>query len=350
MPDRDDPSAAQRKADHLRIALQDSTVQRPGPTNGLERYTFETLSLPELNLDAIDLRCQLLGKRLRAPLLIGAMTGGTAEAGEVNRILAEAAESCGVGFCLGSQRPMLTGDADVQRTFKLRDVAPRTLLIGNIGAIQLRDALNGRALEGLATEVGADAIFVHLNPLQEAVQPEGDRDWRGVLDAIAAAVSDCEVPVLVKEVGAGLSESTLRALTMTGVAGVETAGVGGTSWSRIEALRHGGRTPAAIAGAVLSGFGVPTARSIVQARAAFPGRIVIGSGGLRDGLEVAKCIALGADAAAMAWPFLVAAQGGVQAVITEIEGVIETLRIAMFLVGAPTLSDLATTPLQTIDP
>jgi isopentenyl-diphosphate Delta-isomerase len=350
MDDREPLEQSQRrKAEHLQIALHDNSVQRPGTTNGLERFSFETLSLPELDLETIDLRCQLLGKHLRAPLLIGAMTGGTTEAGQINRILAAAAERCGVGFCLGSQRPMLSGDATTQASFRLRAVAPTTLLIGNIGAVQLRDQLDGVALERLATEVGADAMFVHLNPLQEAVQPEGDRNWRGILSAIATAVSDCEIPVLIKEVGAGLSESTLSALANTGIAGVETAGVGGTSWARIEAIRHGERTPRAIAGAVLSSFGVPTARSIGYARRSFPGRIVIGSGGLRDGLEVAKCIALGADAAAMAWPFLIAAQDGVDAVVNEVEGVIETLRVAMFLVGAPTLSHLANTPLMPVD-
>ena len=345
MSDESHQRSADRKDEHLRIALHEPSVQRPGRDNGLGRFRFEIHSLPELDLDAIDLRCQVLGKTLRAPLLIGAMTGGTGEAGAVNRVLAAAAERCGVGFCLGSQRPMLIGEPDVTATFQLREVAPTTLLLGNIGAIQLRDTLDGPSLAGLAHEVGADAIYVHLNPLQEAVQREGDRDWRGVLEAIANAVGSCDLPVLVKEVGAGLSESTLRALSATGIEGVETAGVGGTSWSRIEALRHAEPTPRAIAGSILAGVGTPTARSVRAARKHFPGRIVIGSGGLRDGHEVAKCIALGADAAAMAWPFLVAAQHGVEAVVREIEAVIETLRIIMFLAGAPTLSHLANTPL-----
>ncbi len=346
MTHRDDHAQlATRKTEHLSIALNDASVQRPGAGNGLAAYRFEAQSLPELDLDAIDLRCRVLGKNLRAPLLIGAMTGGTNDAGAINRILAQAAERCGVGFCLGSQRPMIDGGVAAAQTFQLRALAPSTLLVGNIGAIQLRDNLDGKGLEKLARDVGADAMFVHLNPLQEAVQPEGDRNWKGVLDAIGRAVSACELPVMVKEVGVGLSASTLKALSFTGIAGIETAGVGGTSWPRIEALRHGQRTPRAIAGAVLAGFGTPTSASIVYARTAFPGRIVVASGGLRNGLEVAKCIALGADAAAMAWPFLVAAQDGVEAVVNEIQGVIETLRVTMFMVGAPTLSHLANTPL-----
>ncbi len=338
--------AWRRKNEHMQIAREDGTTQRPGRTNGLEQFAFEMLSLPEMHLDDVDTRCRLLGKTLRAPLLVGAMTGGSGEAATVNRVLAEAAERCGVGFCLGSQRPMLDGDAAAAQSFMVRDVAPSTLLFGNIGAVQLRDQLDGQQLAELTLSVGADAALVHVNPLQEAIQPEGDRNWRGVFDAIADAASNCSVPVLVKEVGGGLGEQTLRALALTGIAGVETAGVGGTSWARIEALRHSERTPQAVAGSVLAGFGTPTARSVGLARRAFPGRIVVASGGLRDGLQVAKCIALGSDAAAMAWPFLVAARGGLDAVINEIEAVIETLRVTMFLVGAPTLSHLANTPLE----
>ena len=349
-------NAKRRKNEHLRLALQDSSVQRPGRGNGLERYDFEMLSMPELDLDRVDLSCTALGKTLRGPLMIGAMTGGTVEAGALNEILAEAAERCQVGFCLGSQRSMLNGDEEVLKSFRLREHAPTTLICGNIGGVQLRDNLNGEALSALAETVGADAMYIHLNALQEAVQPEGDRDWRGVYAAIAEAAGTATVPVLVKEVGAGLGAASLQALAVTGVAGVETAGVGGTSWARIEALRHTARTPSAIAGTVLAGFGTPTATSVRLARHAFPSRLVVASGGLRDGLEVAKCVALGADLAAMAYPFLVAARmkssraDAVNAVVNEIEGVLETLRVTMFLVGAPSLSHLRTTPLFERDP
>ncbi len=356
-------SARRRKAEHLQLATDDPRSQQPGRGHGLDSYEFQALSLPELDFDAVDTRVHLLGVDLAAPLLVGAMTGGSAEAGAVNRILAAAAERAGVAFCLGSQRPMIGGDAEALSSFRLRDVAPSTLIFGNIGAIQLRDAVEagdaesdgeasaGAILDWLAHEVGANGMMVHLNPLQEAVQPEGDRDWRGVYEAVARAVSGCTVPVLVKEVGAGLSLPTLRALAATGVAGVETAGVGGTSWARIESLRHGARSPRSIAGQVLADFGTPTAASVQLARSIFPGRIVIGSGGLRDGLQTAKCIALGADAVAMAWPFLIAARShrdpsaAIDAVVTEIQGVIETLRTTMFLVGAPTIAHLATTSL-----
>ena len=214
-----------RKNQHLELA-RDARVQRPGRGHGLERYRFENLSLPELDLDRVDTTCQLLGRTLRAPLLVGAMTGGTTRAGQLNRVLAEAAERCGVGFCLGSQRPMLSLEPALAASFRVRDLAPTTLIMGNIGAIQLRDHLDGRGLELLAEAVGADAMLVHLNPLQEAIQPEGDRDWRGVLDAVSEVAANSGVPVLVKEVGAGLSAATLRELAQLGIAGVETAGVG----------------------------------------------------------------------------------------------------------------------------
>lgn len=340
-----DSEVADRKAQHLAVAL-DHRAQRPGRGNGLGAFHFDGLSLPELDLDQIDTSCTLLGKVLRAPLLVGAMTGGTAQSGQVNRILAEAAERCGVGFCLGSQRPMLGLDSDSMRTFLVRDVAPSTLILGNIGAIQLRDHLGGKDLERLALAVGADGMMIHLNPLQEAIQPEGDRDWRGVFDAIGDAAANCSLPVLVKEVGAGLSPATLHRLRVLGLAGVETAGVGGTSWAAVESLRHLERTPQSIAGQVLADFGTTTADSLIAARSAFANRVVIASGGLRDGLELAKCIALGANAAAMAAPFLRAAADGVDAVVTEILGVIEALRVTMFLVGAPDLLQLARTPLS----
>ena len=336
-----------RKGEHLLLAL-DGSVQRPGVDNGLGRYRFDLLSLPELDLNRVDTRCRLLGKTLRAPLLIGAMTGGTAAAGRINRILAEAAEQASVGFCLGSQRPMIDRPEEAV-SFDLRDVAPATLILGNIGGIQLREQLDAASLESLAHAVGADGMCVHLNPLQEAIQPEGDRDWRGVLDAISEVAAQASIPILVKEVGCGLGQETLRALRSTGIAGVETAGVGGTSWARIEALRQTAQTPRAVAGAVLADFGTPTAESVILARQAMPNRIVIASGGLRDGLEVAKCIALGADACAMAWPFLVAAQEGVEAVVNAIEGVVETLRVAMFLCGAPDLTQLRQVELRLVD-
>ncbi|MBM4344751.1 MAG: type 2 isopentenyl-diphosphate Delta-isomerase [Deltaproteobacteria bacterium] len=344
LPDMDD-----RKAEHLRVSLDDR-VQRPGRGNGLGAYQFDPLSLPELDLDQVDTSCVLLGKRLRAPILVGAMTGGTAEAGAVNRILAEAAERCGVGFCLGSQRPMLGLSGDAVRSFQMRDVAPTTLLLGNLGAIQVRDHCSGKDLERLAMAVGADGMFVHLNPLQEAIQPEGDRDWRGVFDALGEVAASCALPVLVKEVGAGLSAATLQRLRLLGIAGVETAGVGGTSWAFIEALRHRGRTPQAIAGEVLADFGTCTADSLVLARSAFANRVVIASGGLRDGLEVAKCIALGASACALAAPLLRAARHGVDAVAAGLAGIIETLRITMFLVGAPDILQLSRTPIVRVAP
>ncbi len=334
-----------RKGDHLRIAAYDERTQQPGPGNGLEHLSFEALSLPELDLEQVSTACTILGKTLKAPLLVGAMTGGNALAGQLNRILAEAAERCGVGFCLGSQRPMLDLHDSSIASFAVRDVAPTTLIFGNIGAIQLRDHLSGQDLDRLARAVGADAMMVHLNPLQEAIQPEGDRDWRGIHDALAEVAASSGTPIVIKEVGMGLGAQTLRRLRTLGIAGVETAGVGGTSWARIESLRHLERTPRSIAGEVLAGYGTGTAASIQLAREAMQNRLVIGSGGLRTGLDVARGIALGADACAMAWPFLKAAHQGVDAVVTEIQGVIETLRIVMFLAGAPDLHQLARTQL-----
>jgi isopentenyl-diphosphate delta-isomerase len=336
---------AWHKSEQLREALLDPHLE--AVAHGLDRYEFEALSLPEIDLDEVDVRTTLLSRPLAAPLLIGAMAGGSEDGLRLNRILAQAAARCGVGFCLGSQRAMLDLAEDHVALYQVRDVAPDALVIGNIGATQVRDHLDGPRLERLARAVGADAMAIHLNPLQEAIQPGGDHNWRGVLDAIGQAASECSLPVLVKEVGGGLGEQSLKALAGTGVAGIETAGVGGTSFALLEARRQPERSPKGIAGRVLQGFGTSTAVSLRLARLAFPGRVVIASGGLRHGLDVARCIALGADAAAMAWPLLKAAsEGGVERVVQEIEGVIETLRIVMFLTGSPTLSHLAGVPFR----
>jgi len=337
-----DEGSSDRKDAHLDIALRDSGVAFAGVSHGLDGWRLEYDALPEISLDEVDTSCVLFGKRMRAPLLVGAMTGGTARATALNRTLAEAAERCGVGFCLGSQRKAIASP-ELAAAFDVRDVAPTALILGNVGGAQLVAGASVEAVRALLDAAGCDALNVHLNPLQEAVQPEGDTDWRGVRDAIGRLAREIGRPVIVKEVGAGLSERALRKLIELPIAGVETAGVGGTSWARIEARRAVGRAglgPKAVAGESLAAFGIPTAESIRLARSLFPDRLVVGSGGLRTGLDVATAIALGADVAAIALPFLHAAEGGQAAVVDVIEGVVETLRVTMFATGARDLATL----------
>lgn len=332
----DGSPTASRKDQHLRICLEEDVTA--GVSNGFERYRFDHDALPELDLADVDPRTEAFGKALSAPLIIGAMTGGSVRAGAVNRILAEAAERTGVGFALGSQRGMLE-DQGAAETYDIRALAPSVLLMGNLGAVQLNYGVTAEQLRRLIARTGCDLFAFHLNPLQEAIQPEGDTSFRGLLARLADVIPQLPVPVVVKEVGAGISEVTARKLATLPLGGVEVAGVGGTSWARIEAFRAPGDVKERT-GMELAGWGIPTAESLVVCRKVLPDVPLICSGGMRTGLEVAKALALGADLCAMAHPFLVAAQDGVEAVVERIRQVIYELRTVMFVTGAATLPEL----------
>jgi isopentenyl-diphosphate delta-isomerase len=330
-----------RKDSHLRLALREEVEFPQGDATGFGALRLEHDALPELDLDEVDTSTTLLGKRLAAPLLVGSMTGGTPAAAEMNRRLALAAARCGVGLALGSQRKMLA-DAGTRATYAVREWAPDLRLVfGNLGAVQLNYGVGLPELERLVADVGADALFLHLNPLQEAIQPEGNTRFSALLPKLRAVASGLRVPVLLKEVGAGISETTALKIRDLPVAGVETAGVGGTSWSRIESLRASVPLTRAV-GERFTRWGVPTAESIAICRRVLPDRVVIGSGGIRDGIEVAKAIALGADAAALALPILRAADRSVEDAVEAISRIVAELRTAMFLTGARTIADLRT--------
>jgi isopentenyl-diphosphate delta-isomerase len=330
-----------RKDSHLRLALGEEVEFPQGDATGFGALRLEHDALPELDLEDVDTATTLLGKRLAAPLVIGAMTGGTPAAGEMNRRLALAAARCGVGFALGSQRKMLV-DPGTRATYAVREWAPELRLVfGNLGAVQLNYGVGPRELERLVADVAADALFLHLNPLQEAIQPEGNTRFASLLPRIREVASRLGVPLLLKEVGAGISETTALKLRDLPIAGVETAGVGGTSWSRLESLRTSAPLTRAV-GERFTRWGVPTAESVVICRRVLPDRVVIASGGIRDGIEVAKAIALGADAAAMALPILRAADRSIEDAVEAISRVVAELRTAMFLTGARTIADLRT--------
>ncbi len=328
-----------RKDSHLGLALEREVEFPDGDATGFGALRLEHDAFPELDLEEVDPSTTLLGKRLAAPLVVGAMTGGTERAGEVNRRLARAAARCRVGFALGSQRRMLQ-DASTRASYAVRDAAPELpLLLGNLGAVQLNLGVGAREVRRLVADVAADAFEFHLNPLQEAVQPEGDTSFRGLAARLREVAPELGVPVLVKEVGSGISETTALKLRALPIAGVETAGVGGTSWARVESLRAADPARRAL-GERFARWGVPTAESVATCRRLMPDRVVIASGGLRDGIEVAKALALGADAAALALPFLRAANRSEDAVVEEIERVVLELRTAMFLAGAARVADL----------
>lgn len=336
------PGTERRKADHIRINLEED-VQFPRLTTGLERYRFVHQALPELNLDEIDLSTTLLGKRLRAPLLISSMTGGTEAARNINRNLAQAAQAAGIAMGLGSQRAAIE-DPTLASTYQIRDLAPDILLFANLGAVQLNYGYGVDQCRRAVELIGADALILHLNALQEAVQPEGDGNWKGLLQRIEAVCRALPVPVVAKEVGWGLSERVARQLAEAGVSALDVAGAGGTSWSEVEARRAPTELHRRVA-AAFADWGLPTAETLLMARRGAPHLPIIASGGLRDGIDVAKCIALGASAAGMAGPFLKAAAVSTEAVSEAITELTRVLRIAMFCAGAGSIPELQATPL-----
>nr|BAL53923.1 isopentenyl pyrophosphate isomerase [uncultured prokaryote] len=340
------PEIERRKADHIRINLEED-VQFPRLTTGLERYRFIHQALPELNLDEIDLSTTLLGKRLRAPLLISSMTGGTETARTINRNLAQAAQAAGIAMGLGSQRAAIENPA-LASTYQVRDLAPDILLFANLGAVQLNYGYGVDQCRRAVEMVEADALILHLNALQEAVQPGGDGNWKGLLRRIEAVCRALPVPVVVKEVGWGLSERVARQLAEAGVAALDVAGAGGTSWSEVEARRAPTELHRRVASA-FADWGLPTAETLLMARRGAPNLPIIASGGLRDGIDVAKCIALGAAVAGMAGPFLKAAAVSTEAVSEAITEITRVLRIAMFCAGAGSIPELQATPLLKSD-
>lgn len=341
----DDSGAGRRKEDHIEIVLAGRGVASR-VSAGFDRWRFDHCALPELSLDAIDLSTRILGRRLAAPLLISAMTGGPARSEAINAHLAEAAQALGIALGVGSQRIAMEDGAAAGLGTALRRRAPDILLLGNLGAAQLL-ADDGRDRARRAVEmIGADAIVVHLNPLQEAVQEGGDRDWRGVERAIAALCAALPVPVVVKEVGFGLSAPVALRLAACGVAALDVAGAGGTNWALVEGARGTGRTQALAA--AFAGWGIPTADSLVTVRAALPDLPLIASGGIRDGVDAAMAIRLGADLVGQAAATLKAAVTSTEAVVAHFEVMAAQLRIACFAAGAGDLAGLRRVPLVAV--
>ncbi len=326
-----------RKNDHIRINLEEDV--RSGLTTGLERYRLTHEALPEISLADVDLGLLLFGKRLQAPLLISSMTGGTPEAALLNRRLAEAAQETGIAMGLGSQRAAIE-HPELAGTFSVaREAAPDALLFANLGAVQLVHGYGLEECRRAVEMIEADALILHLNPLQEAVQHGGDTDFRGLAEAIAGVCAALETPVIVKEVGWGISERTARLLAEAGVSAIDVAGAGGTSWSQVEMHRAPDAFTRSLA-AAFADWGIPTAESIRNVRRAAPQVPVFASGGLRNGVEVAKALALGATMGGMAGFFLRAAAKSTEAVVEAIRLVEAQLRVAMFAAGARTPAEL----------
>jgi isopentenyl-diphosphate Delta-isomerase len=330
-----------RKDDHIRINLERDV--RSNLTTGLEKYRFIHEALPDLNLDEVDTSLRLFGKTIRAPILISSMTGGTKDAGKINMHLAEAAQKAGVAMGVGSQRAALDhlGQA---KTFKVREVAPNILLFANLGAVQFNYGYDIEQCRRAVEMIEADALYLHLNPLQEAVQHGGDTRWKGLAKKIEAVCKKVGVPVIAKEVGWGISEKSARILAECGVSAIDVAGAGGTSWSQVEMHRAPDEFARELAGTFVS-WGIPTAESILGVRKALPSMPIFASGGLKDGLDIAKCIALGATLGGMAGPFLKAAALSIEDVFELIRLTHRQLQITMFAAGAGNIKALKNTAL-----
>ncbi len=320
-----------RKAEHIQLSLDDR-MQLHG--HFFDAYYFEHEALPELDLHEIEISTHFLEKVVEAPLLISCMTGGTEDAVRLNRHLAEAAEETGIALGVGSQRKALE-DPSLVESFQVRQWAPSVPLLANLGAVQLTYGYGVDECRAAVEMIEADALVLHLNPLQEAIQPEGQCDFTELTPKIGQIVECLETPVIVKEVGSGISKKLATRLWDVGVRIVDTAGVGGTSWARIE----GARAQDAELGELFAGWGIPTPISIRELRH-IPGLQIIGSGGLSSGLDVAKAIALGADMAGMAQPFLVAADQSTEAVVEKVRRTTRELGISMFCAGARNLETL----------
>jgi isopentenyl-diphosphate delta-isomerase len=330
---------AERKADHIDLCAT-GDVGFKAKTTLFECVELIHDALPELSLEEIDTHATLLGKKLRVPLFVAAMTGGTAKARQINRELARIAEERGYGFGLGSQRAMLRKDKD--DTYAVRDVAPTTLILGNIGAVQAKE-LSTDAVADLAGRVGADAMCVHLNPAMEIVQPGGDRYFAGALGAIERLVDELKLPVVAKETGCGIGPRTAKRLSRAGVRHVDVSGAGGTSWVAVETERAVGE--ARTLGQSLRDWGVPTAASIMITKRTRPRfDTIIATGGVSSGLDVAKAITLGAHAAGIARPVLQAfVAGGREGAIRFLDQIEAELRAVMLLVGAGSIRSLRKT-------
>ncbi|MDX9993058.1 MAG: type 2 isopentenyl-diphosphate Delta-isomerase [Anaerolineales bacterium] len=326
----------ERKADHIKINLEKDV--KSGLDSGLERYRFIHEALPELDLEQVDTTLSLFGRALSAPILISSMTGGTREAGRINRHLAEAAQACGIAMGVGSQRAALEHPQQAE-SFKVRDIAPDILLFANLGAVQLNYGYGLDECRRAVEMIEADALYLHLNAIQEAVQPGGDTNFAGLAKKIEAICAKLEVPVIAKEVGWGISAQTAKLLAGCGVQALDVAGAGGTSWSQVEMYRAPDEFTRSLAASFV-GWGVPTAESILQVRQAAPGLPIFASGGIKDGIEIAKAIALGAALGGMAGPFLKAAAVSVEKVIEAIRLTQRQIEIAMFACGTGSLAEL----------
>jgi isopentenyl-diphosphate delta-isomerase len=326
-----------RKDEHLRICLEEDVTS--GIPTGFDQVHLQVSTLPEINFDSIDLSSTVLGKKLDAPILISSMTGGSGKTKHFNKLLAQAANEFNIAMGVGSQRAALVHEG-LEETFSIaRKEAPNALLFANIGVAQLNEGFGVTECQRAVDMLEADALIIHLNSLQEVLQPEGNHDFTQLLTKIEKMTRSLDVPVIAKEVGCGIDPQTARSLVNAGVRGIDVAGVGGTSWAAVEMYRQTDPSRKALCQTYV-GWGIPTVMAL-QGMEGLPEDILkISSGGLRNGLDVAKSIALGADLAGFARKFIIAANAGYKNLAESIELILLELKVAMFLSGVMDLKSL----------
>jgi len=330
-----------RKDEHIYISMEKDIESTT--STWLECVKLIHKALPEINLSDIDISTFFLGKKLHAPIMIGAMTGGTALGKKINRNLALAAQENNIAMMVGSQRVALEHPETIDTFSVTRKNAPDIILIANIGAPQISRLKNLRRLDTLVSMIEADALAIHLNPLQEAVQPEGETDYAGVLEKITELKEYLKIPIVVKETGAGISKEITKLLIKAGVDIIDVSGAGGTSWAAVEYYRakSRGNNLRENIGKVFWNWGIPTAASIIEVRSEGRDQIrIVGSGGIRTGLDITKAIVIGADLGGLAKPFLKPAVRGKEFVNELIRQIINEIKVSMFLTGSKTLDEL----------
>lgn len=331
-----------RKKEHIDICLN-KQVETTSVTTLFEEYFFVHQALPEIDFNEIDMSIALLGKKINFPLLISSMVGGTEMAYNINRNLAIVARDLGIAMAVGSQRCAIEKH-EFKFTYDVREFAPDIPLYANLGAVQLNNSYGIYECQKAVEMINADALILHLNPLQEAMQVNGDKNFKGLLNKIHLICNKIEVPVIVKEVGCGISKDVAKKLHEAGVSAIDVAGAGGTSWSEVEKFRCVNSLNYNTATA-FSSWGIPTSQSIYMSKQGAPGLPLIASGGIRSGVDVAVAIALGADLAGMALPFLKFATESAESLKKIIMEIIEGLKVAMFCTGISSINELKNTKL-----
>jgi isopentenyl-diphosphate delta-isomerase len=325
-----------RKSDHIRINLEENI--QSGLSTGLDNYYFIHCAIPELNLEDIDSSTILFGKHLKSPILISSMTGGTADAARINQNLATAAQETRIAMGVGSQRIAIE-NPNLTRSFQVRSFAPDILLLANLGAVQLNYGYGVEECQRAIDMIEADALILHFNCLQEALQDEGETNFLGLINKIETLCKILPVPVIAKEVGWGFSKHDITLLVQAGISSIDVSGAGGTSWSQVEMYRAKDEYHRNLAKA-FSDWGIPTSEVIQNVTDIAPKIPIIASGGLRSGVDIAKCIALGASLGGMAGPFLKAAVQSTDETINMINLIKDEINISLFATGSKNLDQL----------